>query len=155
MHSPRWLLVVGAAVFLVPLAPSVACSQDPAPAPAGPAAQPQPPAASSPTTASSSKAKSKYSHAHDFLIRGTVFTPNALAFPRVRLRIRRASEKKFRWDTYTDSRGEFAVRVPQGIQYEMVIAVKGFTDQTRTIDAANGLSEDTVVFRMEPAGGKK
>jgi hypothetical protein len=89
------------------------------------------------------------------LIRGTVFTPNALAFPGVRLRIRRANEKNFRWDTYTDSRGEFAVRVPQGIQYEMVIVVKGFADQTRTINAANGLSEDTVVFRMEPPGGKK
>jgi hypothetical protein len=153
MHSPRWLLVVGAALLLAPLVPDVACSQEPAPAPTAPPAQPQPPAATSPTASSSSKPK--YSHAHDFLIRGTVFTPNALAFPGVRLRIRRSNEKKFRWDTYTDSRGEFAVRVPQGIQYEMVIAEKGFADETRTINAASGLSEDTVVFRMEPAGGKK
>jgi hypothetical protein len=153
MHSPRWLVVVGAALFLAPLLPGGAPIQEPAPAAPAPPAQPQPPAASPPTASSSSKPK--YSHAHDFLIRGTVFTPSALAFPGVRLRIRRSNEKKFRWDTYTDSRGEFAVRVPQGIQYEMVIVVKGFADQTRTVDAANGLSEDTVVFRMESAGGKK
>jgi hypothetical protein len=74
----------------------------------------------------------------------------------VRLRIRRATENKFRWETYTDSRGEFAVRVPQGLQYEMVIHAKNFTDQARTIDARSGLSENNnVVFRMEPAGGKK
>ncbi len=148
MYSPRWLLV--AAVLLLSLTSIVAGSQEPAPP--APPAQPQPPAATPPTASSSSKPR--YSHAHDFLIRGTVFTPSALAFPGVRLRIRRANEKKFRWDTYTDSRGEFAVRVPQGIQYEMVIVVKGFADQTRTINAANGLSEDTVVFRMEPPEGK-
>jgi len=154
MHSPRWLTVVGAAVLLVPPAPGFARNQEPAPAPPAPAAQPQPPAANPPTAANNS-GKSRYSHAHDFLIRGTVFTPSAFAFPGVRLRIRRATEKKFRWQTYTDSRGEFAVRVPQGLQYEVVIVAKGFADQTRTIDARGGLSEDTVVFRMEPAGGKK
>jgi hypothetical protein len=160
MHSPRWLRVGGAALLLIPLAPGFAHSQEPAPAPAAPAAQPQPPAANPPATANppasaESSSKSRSSHAHDFLIRGTVFTPSAFAFPDVRLRIRRAGEKKFHWDTYTNSRGEFAVRVPQGLQYELVIVAKGCADQTRTIDARGGLSEDTVVFRMEPAGGKK
>ena len=157
MHSPRWLRVVGVAVLLVPPAPGFARNQEPVPAPA---AQPQPPPANPPASVNppapaESSSKPKYSHAHDFLIRGTVFTPNAFAFPGLHLRIRRAGEKKFRWETYTDSRGEFAVRVPQGLQYEMVIVAKGFADQTRTIDARGGLSEDTVVFRMEPAGGKK
>ncbi len=139
MHSPRWLRVVGFAVLLVPLAP--ARSQEPAPAPVAPAAQPQAPPANPPAPvnppapAESSSSKPKHSHAHDFLIRGTVFTPNAFAFPGLHLRIRRAGEKKFRWETYTDSRGEFAVRVPQGLQYEVVIVAKGFADQTRTIDA--------------------
>jgi hypothetical protein len=160
MHSPRWLRVVGAAALFVPLGPGLARNQEPAPAPAAPAAQPQAPAANppapvNPPAAAESSSKSKHSHAHDFLIRGTVFTPNALAFPAVHLRIRRAGEKKFHWDTYTNSRGEFAVRLPQGLQYELVIVAKGFADQTRTIDARSGLSEDTVVFRMEPAGGKK
>jgi len=74
----------------------------------------------------------------------------------VRLRIRRAQEKKFRWETYTNSRGEFAVRVPQGLQYELVIHLRGFADQTRKIDASSGISEDNVVFRMQATtGGKK
>lgn len=103
---------------------------------------------------SSSSAKSgnqKYSHANDFLIRGTVFTDKALSFPGVQLRIRRAGEKKFRWEDSTNSRGEFAIRVPQGTQYEMVVHAKGFAEQARTIDARNGSAENNIVFRMEPA----
>lgn len=162
MHSARWLAVIGSVVSLVPLSP-ITSPQNQEPAPANPpaAAPAQPPATtpSTPPAASSSKPSSgklRYSHANDFLIRGTIFTDKALAFPGVQLRLRRASEKKFRWQSYTNSRGEFAVRVPQGLQYELVIHAKGFADQTRAIDARSGLSEDSVVFRMEPApGGKK
>jgi len=149
MLSPQWLTVLGAALLLVSRATCFARNQEPPPAPPPPAAHPQP------TTPPSQHGKQKYSHANDFLVSGTVFTDKALAFPGVRLRIRRASENKFRWETYTNSRGEFAVRVPQGLQYEMVIHAKNFTDQARTIDAKSGLSENNVVFRMEPAGGKK
>lgn len=98
----------------------------------------------------------KYNHTNDFLIRGTVFDEKALSFPGVELRIRLAGEKKYRWDSYTNSRGEFALRVPQGANYELAVRVKGFEEQTRTIDAKNGGNEETVVFRMQPiAGGKK
>lgn len=70
--------------------------------------------------------------------------------------MRRASEKKFRWETYTNSRGEFALRVPQGDEYEIVILAKGFADQNNAVSAKSGISEDTVVFHMQPAsGGKK
>jgi hypothetical protein len=66
------------------------------------------------------------------------------------------AEKKFRWETYTNSRGEFAIRVPQGAEYEIVVVAKGFTDQSKTISAKSGISEDSVVFEMQPAaGGKK
>ncbi|HYL85732.1 MAG TPA: hypothetical protein VE263_15995 [Candidatus Angelobacter sp.] len=79
-----------------------------------------------------------------------------MSFQGVGLRIRVAGEKKYRWETYTNSRGEFAVRVPQGSDYEMLVHVKGFVDQTRSVDAKKGNNEETVVFRMEPiAGGKK
>ena len=173
MHSLR-LGVTGAAILLFCFTPRFARSQEPDPAtPPPPATQSQnpqgsepapskPPASASPQNSqsssssrdSSSKGK-KYSHANDFLIRGTVFQPNALAFPAVQLRIRRATEKKFRWETYTNSRGEFAVRVPQGLQYELLVHVKGFADQMRTVDATSGISEDNVAFRMEPAAGSK
>jgi hypothetical protein len=155
MHSPRWLVILGIVLLLVPLRPAFARNQEPPPAP--PAAAPATPPATTPSSpGATSSSKRKYSHANDFLIRGTVFTDKAMAFPAVQLRIRRSTEKKFHWETYTNSRGDFAVRVPQGLEYEMVIHAKGFADQTRAIDAKSGISETTVTFRMEPAaGGKK
>jgi Carboxypeptidase regulatory-like domain len=113
---------------------------------------PQPPPAAS---SSSKHPKQKYSHANDFLIRGTVFTDKALAFPGVQLRIRRASEKKFRWQDATNSRGEFAIRVPQGAEYEVVVHAKGFADQSKTIEAKKGLTEERLVFTLEPQAAKK
>ena len=107
--------------------------------------------ASPPQSSSSSKGAQKHSHANDFLIRGTVFTDKALSFPGVQLRIRRAGEKKFRWEDQTNSRGEFAIRVPQGAQYEVVVRAKGFAEQIKTIDGRTGSGENNVVFRMEPA----
>src|SRR5262249_39973056 len=83
------------------------------------------------TGSSSSKSKPNYSHANDFVVRGTVFNEKALSVPGAQLRIRRANDKKFRWETRTNSRGEFAVRVPQGSDYEIVAHVKGYIDQTR------------------------
>ena len=85
-----------------------------------------------------------------------MFNEKALSFPGVELRIRIAGEKKYHWETSTNSRGEFAVRIPQSPNYKMLIHVKGFTDQTRTVDAKNGRSEEMIVFRMQPiAGGKQ
>jgi hypothetical protein len=139
------------AAFLAPL--TAALAQEPAapPPPPPPAvADSQPPPATPPK-----HGKQKYSHADDFLIRGTVFDEKALSFPGVELRIRRVGEKKFHWDTYTNSRGEFAVRVPQGADYEMIVRVKGFADQTRTINAKNEDNLENVVFRMQPAAGEK
>jgi hypothetical protein len=139
MHV-AWVVALWAAALLVSFGASQAPDQQ-----AAPASQPQS------SSSSPRGGKQKYSHANDFLIRGTVFTDKALSFPGVQLRIHRAGEKKFRWEDRTNSRGEFAIRVPQGTQYEMVVHAKGFADQTRTIDARNGSGENNVVFRMEPA----
>jgi hypothetical protein len=127
--------------------------------------QPVPPTTPAPSQAGgqtapgqpeSSSKGTKSKHAHDFLIRGTVFQSSGLAFPGITLRIRRESEKKFRWQTVTNSRGEFAVRVPQGIQYEVTAEMKGYAEQSRKIDASSGISEENVTFRLETAaGGKK
>ena len=132
-----WVLALWAAPLLVPIGFQVPASQ------ADPVFQAQ-------SSSSAKGGKQNYSHANDFLIRGTVFTDKALSFPDVQLRIRRAGEKKFRWEDRTNSRGEFAIRVPQGAQYEMVVHAKGFAEQARTIDARNGSGENNVVFRMEP-----
>lgn len=117
-----------------------------------------PPASTAGSTQnSSSKAdkpgKKKYSHLHDFLIRGTVFNEKALSFPDVELRLRKEGEKKYKWETYTNSRGEFALRVPEGSNYEVLVHVKGFADQTKTVAAKGGGNEETLVFRMQPVTG--
>jgi hypothetical protein len=148
MKSPRCFVIVGAAGLFSCIAAAFLRAQEPAPP-----APPPPPA--SHQSASEPPQKQKYSHANDFLIIGTIFDPKGYAFPGVELRIRRSSEKKYRWDSYTNSRGEFAVRVPQGSDYEVVIHAKGFADQTRTLDAKTGISEARIVFHMEPAAGEK
>ena len=143
----RWLVAMWSAALLVSLCPAGAFIRDSAPDLAQ---------SSSSAPAAPSKNAQRYSHANDFLIRGTVFTNHAISFPGVQLRIRRSGEKKFRWEDRTNSRGEFAVRVPQGSQYEMVVRAKGFAEQARTIDAHSGSGQDNVVFRMEPVkGGRK
>jgi hypothetical protein len=150
MRRAQCMAILCSAELVVSFSAAFGRAQDPGPAPPGTAASPQAPAVTP-----NKPAKKKYSHANDFLIRGTVFTDQALSFPGVQLRIRRAGEKKFRWESYTNSRGEFAVRVPQGSDYEMVVRVKGFAEQTRTIDTKTGENGEGMVFRMQPTAGGK
>src|SRR5207244_12250578 len=83
--------------------------------------------------------------------RSALFLHDAL--PILELRVRKEGQKKYKWETYTNSRGDFALRVPQGSNYEILVHVKGFADQTRTIEAKGGGNEQTVVFRMQPLKG--
>lgn len=46
------------------------------------------------------------------LIFGTVWGPGERPLYGVHVKLRRASEKKFRWEAQSDHRGEFAIRVP-------------------------------------------
>jgi Carboxypeptidase regulatory-like domain len=116
----------------------------------------QDPAAPQPGPESSSKqAQDKNTHANDFLVRGTVFTPEGLALPGAELRIRRVSEKKFRWDAASNSRGEFAVRVKMGADYEVVARAKGYQDQSLAVNASTGERFKDLVFHMQRQTGKK
>ena len=146
MRRQQWITILCAAALLVSFGEAWGRVQEPD-SPQSTAAPPAP----APAAKASKPGKNKYSHLNDFLIHGTVFTDKALSFPGVQLRIRKVGEKKYRWEDYTDSRGEFAVRVPQGSDYEMVVRVKGFVEQTRTIDAKTGANEQSMVFRMQPA----
>jgi hypothetical protein len=145
MHRRQWIMILCTAALAV-LFSSVAAKSQEAPPPNS-----TPPAAAPP----SKPGKQKYSHRNDYLIRGTVFTEKALSLPGAQLRIRKAGEKKFRWESYTNSRGEFAVRVPQGSDYEMVVRAKGYREQMRTFDAQSGANEENMVFRMQLASGGK
>ncbi|MDP9264481.1 MAG: hypothetical protein M3O85_09200, partial [Acidobacteriota bacterium] len=48
------------------------------------------------------------------LIFGTVYAPDERPAYGVKVKIRRAAEKKARWERYSDHRGEFAQRLPAG-----------------------------------------
>jgi hypothetical protein len=141
MHRRRWIIV------LVALSAGVPALVAQAPANSR--------GSSSPATASSSTSKSQRSHANDLLLRGTVFNQHGLAMGEVKLRIRRANEKKSRWETYTNSRGEFAIRVPPGSDYEMQAESKGFEKQTRAIAAKDGSGDEKIIFHLEPLKGGK
>src|SRR5213082_113298 len=147
MHRSQWISILCTAALVASFGVPFGMAQEPAP-PSGPTSAPRSPAAST-----SKPGKKKYSHANDFLIRGTVFNEKALSFPGVELRFRKEGQKKYKWETVTNSRGEFAVRVPQGAKYEILVYVKGFASQTRTIEAQGGGNEETVVFRMQPDSG--
>jgi len=61
------------------------------------------------------------------LIYGTVFGPDNRAVYGVKVRIRRADEKKPRWELYSDHSGEFAQRVRAGqADYVVWADLKGY-----------------------------
>lgn len=90
-----------------------------------------------------------------YVIIGTVFNEKALSYPNVRVQIRKAGEKKFRWDTYTNSRGEFAVRVPDGQEYELVVREKKYKEVSLKVDAKNGELQQRLSIRLEGLSQEK
>lgn len=135
----RYLITIFflAAFVMLPMAPSQQ------PDPPSPPASPKAPAQESSST---SKHKSKIP---PFLILGTVFNEHALAFPGVEVRIRRKGDKKFRYDTYTNSRGEFAIRVPDGIEYEVVVREKNYKQQSQVVVANAADIQKRLTFKLE------
>lgn len=135
----------------------------PAPALTEQANQPVP-AVSSPQTGqseggaqaeSAAKSVDKKKATPGFLIIGTVFDERALSFPGVQVRIRRMDQKKFRWETYTNSRGEFAVRVPEGFDYEVVVRAKHYQDQSKSVRTNSGDIQQRLSIRLEPVNPGK
>jgi len=62
---------------------------------------------------------------HYALIFGTLWGPANRPVYGVRVKLRRADQKKFRWEAVSDHRGEFAFRVPPGAaDYILVPDVK-------------------------------
>jgi len=108
---------------------------------------------SAPAARAGAQSSSK-SHAHDFVIFATVFTAHGFALPGARVRVRRADEKKFRWEAMSDRQGELGIRVKQGAEYEVTIEARGLKPQTRKVDAREGNRQD-LTFQMEPLTGGK
>jgi hypothetical protein len=61
------------------------------------------------------------------LIYGTVYGPDSRPVYGVKVKIRRADQKKAKWELYSDHSGEFAQRVPAGAADYLVSAdLKGY-----------------------------
>jgi hypothetical protein len=75
-----------------------------------------------PADASNDPPKNKKEPKPYALIFGTVWGPDDRPVYGVHVRIRRASEKKSRWEAYSDHHGEFAQRLPAGKQDYVVWA---------------------------------
>ena len=142
MKALCWMLF--AVVALLPAAVAGQVPVSPAPPPAPPETAPAPPAASA--QESSNK---PHRVIPAFLILGTVFNEKDYAFPGVEVKIRRKGEKKFRYDLYTNSRGEFAVRVPDGIQYEVVVRQKKYKEQSQEVMANMAEVQKRLTFKLE------
>jgi hypothetical protein len=127
------------------------CAQEPAPGGTGQESTPTAGAAKPESTSSGKKNKG----IPPYVILGTVFNENALSYPNVRVQIRRENEKKFRWDTYTNSRGEFAVRVPEGQEYEVVVREKKYKEVSLKVNANNGEMQQRLSIRLEKVNGEK
>jgi Carboxypeptidase regulatory-like domain len=152
MHRRRWIIGLATVVTISTATTSIFSSPL---AGQEPAATPQ---SKSGSAESSSTSKGKHSHANDLLIRGTVFNEHGLSMQGVRLRIQRADAKKPHWETATNFRGEFAVRVPPGADYQIAAEIKGFAKQSQAVNGKDGAAEEKVIFHMEPVnegkGGK-
>jgi hypothetical protein len=105
-------------------------------------------------TTGSSSSKTKNKPVPSFLIIGTIYNENAISFPGVQVRVRRSGEKKFQWETYTNSRGEFAVRVPPGYEYEVLTHAKKYEDQTESVDSKVDVQQ-RLSIKMQPRGPGK
>ena len=130
----------------------ISVQQAPQPAPVAPTVPGSSGQGESSSASSSGKSKSK--PVPSFLIVGTVFDEKALSLPGVQVRIRQAGEKKFRWETYTNSRGEFAIRVPPGYQYEVLTHVKNYEDQTHGVDSKTEVQQ-RLSIQLERRGQSK
>ncbi len=124
-------------------------AQEPGPPPPP---QQSSPAPDVPRTDSSSK---KNNRIPPYVIIGTVFNESALSFPNVHVQVRKTGEKKFRWETFTNSRGEFAVRVPEGQEYEVVVREKKYKDVALKVNANNGEMEQRLSIRLESLNPEK
>jgi hypothetical protein len=144
MRTPATLLIAG---FL--LIGGITTAQEPVASPS----QQSAPAASTQRGESDSNGKKK--GLPGYVILGTVFNEKALAYPNVRVQIRREAEKKYRWETYTNSRGEFAVRVPEGQEYEVFVKEKKYKEVSTRVSAKAGELQERLSIRLEAVSQEK
>jgi len=139
----NWLTLFAVLLFLQ----AWSAGQLPAPTPSAPPESP-------PVSAQDSSSKPRGT-IPAFLILGTVFNERDYAFAGVEVKIRRKGEKKFLYDLHTNSRGEFAVRVPEGIEYEVVVRQKKYKEQSQEVLANKADVQKRLTFKLESLSPQK
>jgi hypothetical protein len=89
----------------------------------------------------------------DCILYGNVFTADGHLFPGADVHVRRATDKKPKWEATSDRRGEFAIRVPPGSDYVIEIKAKGFVTKEQTVTAQTGRQD--LVFHMAEEPSKR
>lgn len=89
-----------------------------------------------------------------FILFVTIFDERGFAFPGAKAQLRRAGENKDRAQAQSDSRGEFAMRVPPGQEYELIVSAKGYQPNTQKVDASQSSRAD-LTLRLVPASKEK
>lgn len=87
------------------------------------------------------------------LLSGTVFRPEGMSFPGVKVAAYATDGGMDNWEGMTDGRGEFALRVPattEGISYRLRAEAKGMEPQERELTAYEA-QRTTANFRLKPA----
>jgi hypothetical protein len=90
---------------------------------------------------------------NDCIFYATVFTNEGRLLAGAEIHVRPTGKKKPDYEAWSDRRGEFAVRVPQGIDYDIEVRAKGFLTQVRKANAQTGRQD--MVFHMEIQPEKK
>lgn len=90
---------------------------------------------------------------NDCIFYATVFTNEGRLLVGAEIHVRPTGKKKPDLEAWSDRRGEFAVRVPPGVDYDIEVKAEGFVTQVRTANAQTGRQD--MVFHMEPQPAKK
>ena len=90
----------------------------------------------------------------DCVFRVTVFTEKGARLPDAVYLAHPAGKTKPHWDGYSDSRGDFAVRVSYQGDYEIEVKAKGYEPQTKKVTSVVGDKLD-IVFNLVPRAPKK
>jgi hypothetical protein len=89
----------------------------------------------------------------DCIFYATVFTKEGKLLQGAEVHVRPTGKKRPDYEAWSDRRGEFAVRVSPGMDYDIIVKADGFITQVRTSNAQTG--QQDMVFHMEPKPGKK
>jgi hypothetical protein len=90
---------------------------------------------------------------NDCIFYATVFTNEGRLLVGAQIHVRPTGKKKPDFETWTDRRGEFAVRVSPGLDYDIEVKAEGFITQVRKANAQTGKQD--MVFHMEIQPPKK